>query len=173
MMSDKILVAFATRYGSTAEVAEKIAATLRESGAVVDVRPVREVRSLNEYSTVVLGAPLYIGSWHEEAHRFLTTQHEALVGRSVAIFGLGPLSTSAEEMEGSRAQLDKELAKYPWLKPVAVEMFVGKYDPSKLSFAHRLIAVLPASPLHGLPASDNRDWEAIQAWASELPVQAG
>ncbi|MCC6617242.1 MAG: flavodoxin domain-containing protein [Anaerolineae bacterium] len=172
MMLNKILIAYGTRYGSTQEVAERVAATLRESGADVDVRPAREVRSLDDYRAVVLGAPLYIGKWHEEAHRFVDIHRNQLVQRPVAIFGLGPLSTDAKEMEGSRAQLDKELAQYAWLKPVAVEMFVGKYEPAKLSFAHRLLAAVPASPLHGLSASDNRDWDAIRAWATGLPVTA-
>jgi menaquinone-dependent protoporphyrinogen oxidase len=50
-------------------------------------------------------------------------------------------------------------------------MFGGKYDPSKLSFFHRLLTALPASPLHGLPASDLRDWTAIRAWANDLAAK--
>ncbi len=64
--------------------------------------------------------------------------------------------------------LDKELGKFPWLAPVTVELFGGRYDPSKLRFPDSLIASLPASPLHGAPASDVRDWVAIRAWATSL-----
>ena len=47
-------------------------------------------------------------------------------------------------------------------------MFVGKYDPTKLRFADRLVTKPPASPLHGLDAHDDRDWEAIGAWADDV-----
>ena len=79
----------------------------------------------------------------------------------MAIFTLGPLNPSDAAKQRSRRQLDKELAKYPWLKPVAVEIFVGKYDPSKVSFFERF-----------LPASDHRNWDAIRAWAKALACSA-
>jgi menaquinone-dependent protoporphyrinogen oxidase len=167
-MSALVLVAYATRYGSTQQVAEAIAATLREGGLTVDLQPVRQVRSLEGYRAVVLGAPLYIGAWHKDALNFLSQHQEALASRPVAVFALGPLHDDEKEREGSRAQLDKELAKSPWLAPVAVEMFGGKYDPDKLRFTDKLIASLPASPIHNAPASDVRDWTAIRAWASSL-----
>ena len=89
----------------------------------------------------------------------------------MAIFVLGPTHTDEKEWQGSRAQLDKELAKYPWLNPVALEMFGGKYDPAKLRLADKLLAALPASPAHNMPASDARDWAAIRAWASNLAAK--
>ncbi|MCL5026226.1 MAG: flavodoxin domain-containing protein [Chloroflexi bacterium] len=170
-MTGPVLVAYATRYGSTREVAEAVAATLRERGIEVDIQPMREMRTLEGYHGVVLGAPFYMGNWHNDAQRFLSQHREALAQRPVAIFALGPLSTDEQELLDSRDQLDKELEKYPWLTPVACEMFGGKYDPSKLSFSHRLLAALPASPLHGSPASDLRDWTAIRAWASNLATE--
>jgi menaquinone-dependent protoporphyrinogen oxidase len=165
-MSDSILVAYATRYGSTQEVAEAIAATLRERGLAVDIQPMRNVRTLEGYRAVVLGAALYIGRWHKDARRFLTQYREALTQRPVAIFALGPLHTEEKEFQGSREQLEKELAKFPWLKPVALELFVGKFDPAKLGFPW---TVLPA--LKNMPASDARDWTVIHAWASNLAAQ--
>ena len=167
-MSASILVTYATRYGSTQEVAEAIAATLREAGLDVDFQPVRKVRSLEKYRAVVLGAPLYIGRWHKEAHRFLSQHQAALTQQPVAIFAIGPLQDEEKQWRDVRAQLDKELAKYPWLSPVAVEVFGGKYDPAKLRFPDTLIANAPASPLYQMPASDVRDWTAIRTWASEL-----
>ena len=80
----------------------------------------------------------------------------------MAIFAIGPTSNDEQEILESREQLDEELEKYSWLTPVALEVFGGKYDPSRLGFFHRLVAALPASPLHGLPASDPRDCTAIR-----------
>ncbi len=87
---------------------------------------------------------------------------------AVAVFALGPIQGGEAEWQGAHAALNKELARHPWLMPVAVEVFGGKYNPAKLHIPDRLIASLPASPLHGLPASDIRDWEAIRAWARDL-----
>ena len=162
-MSSCVLVGYATRYGSTQEVAEAVAATLRESGLAVDIQPVREVRTLARYSAVVLGAPLFMFHWHNEALRFLSRHREALTERPVAVFALGPTHDPYDEDEwkDSNAQLEKELAKFPWLTPVALEMFGGKYDPAKLRF--------PINWLAGKePASDLRDWTAIRAWAADL-----
>lgn len=80
-------------------------------------------------------------------------------------------TTLLTEWQGSREQLDQQLAKFSWLVPAAVEIFGGKYDPAKLHLADKLIASLPASPLHGMPASDVRDWNAIRKWTSNLVVK--
>jgi menaquinone-dependent protoporphyrinogen oxidase len=170
-VSDSILVAYASRYGSTQEVAEQVAAALREKGLAVEVQPARQVRTLEGYRAIVLGAPLYIGQWIKDARRFLARHQEALAKRPVALFTLGPTRSGEEEWRGVRAQMDKQLAKYPWLKPVAVELFGGKYDPAKLRFPDSLLATLPASPLHEMPANDLRDKEAIRAWAQGLPAK--
>lgn len=155
-----ILLAYATRYGSTQEVAETIAATLREVGLDVDSWPMQEIELLDNYDAIVLGAPIYNARWHSEAHNFLSRHQEALRQRPVAIFVLGPLSTDDAAMLTSRHQLDKELEKHPWLKPVALEIFIGKLDPTKLGFFERLRST----------ASNHRDWDAIRAWAKALPA---
>jgi menaquinone-dependent protoporphyrinogen oxidase len=170
-MSDSILVAYASRYGSTQQVAEQVAVTLRECGLEVDLEPMRQVLALEGYRAVVLGAPLYIGRWLKDARRFVTRHREALTERPVAIFTLGPTRAGAQEWQGVRTQLDQQLAKYPWLAPVALELFGGKYDPAELRFPDSLLARLPATPLHQMPASDLRDWTAIRAWASSLPAK--
>lgn len=162
-MSASVLVGYATRYGSTQEVAETVAAALREGGLEVDLQAVRQVRSLEGYGAVVLGAPLFMFRLHRDARRFLSRHRKALAERLVAVFALGPVHDPYDEAEwqDSRAQLDKELAKYPWLTPVAIELFGGKYDPEKLRF--------PISVFAGEePASDLRDWAAIRAWAGDM-----
>jgi menaquinone-dependent protoporphyrinogen oxidase len=163
-----VLVAYATKYGSTIEVAAAVATTLRDGGMAVEVRAAREVTTLEQYDAVVLGAPLYIGRWPRDARRFLSRHRQDLAKRPVAIFALGPIGTDPEELQGSKMQLKGMLAKHAWLTPVRVEVFVGKYDPARLRFPDSLLARLPASPLYQKPASDNRDWAAIRAWARGL-----
>jgi menaquinone-dependent protoporphyrinogen oxidase len=165
-MSASVLVAYATRYGSTQEVAEAVASTLRERGLAVDIEPMRDVRTLEGYRAVVLGAPLYMFHWHKDAMHFLVRYREALTQWPVAIFALGPFHTDEKEFQEVREQLEKELAKFPWLTPEAIEIFGGKFDPQKLTFPHNLV---PA--LKNMPASDIRDWTAIRAWASNLATQ--
>jgi len=150
-----ILVAFATRNGSTGEVADAIVGTLRGIGSIVDLRPARTAReSIDGSDLVVLGAPLYSGRWHREAHQFLK-RHRAELGRvPIAIFGMGPRSGDDEAWQHSRRQLDGALAKRGWLAPVAVAVF-GGVDPPKGHRAER---------------RDLRDWEAIRAWAAGLPA---
>lgn len=156
-MATTVLVTYATKYGSTREVAEAIAATLCEDGLRVEILPAREVRSLEGYNEVVLGAALYMGRWHKDARRFLKRHRSALVHLPVAIFALGPLSAGEKEWQGSRAQLDRALAQAPWLTPTAVELFGGVINQAELHYL-----------FNHMPAGDARDWTAIRAWASGL-----
>ena len=163
-MSKPILVAYATLHGSTKEVAEEIAKTLRESGQAVDFQALKDVRSLADYSAVVMGAPFYMFRWHKDARRFLSRHREALQKMPVAVFALGPFNDVEKEWNDVRAMADKTLAKYPWLKPVSVEIVGGKFDPMHLKFPYNLIPAMKA-----MPVTDIRDWDKIRAWASALP----
>jgi menaquinone-dependent protoporphyrinogen oxidase len=154
-----VLVAYATRHGSTREVAEAVAGTLGALGADVELREARDVRGpegfargrVGSWSLVVLGAPLYSGRWHREAHRFLRRHRKDLAGVPVAVFGMGPRSADKEAWRRSRDQLDRAVAKHKWLTPTAVELF-GGVDPAKT----------------GRPRRDLRDWTQIEAWAADI-----
>lgn len=162
-MKTRVLVGYATRYGSTREVAETIAEAVRGAGLDAEVQPLRQVRSLEGYGAVVIGAALYMYHWHKDARRFLARHRAALAERPVALFALGPTHDPHDDKEwlDSRAQLDQDLAQFPWLKPVAIGLFGGKFDPAALRF--------PLNKLAGsAPASDIRDWTAIRAWAVEV-----
>jgi menaquinone-dependent protoporphyrinogen oxidase len=162
-MSDSILIAYATRSGSTQEVAEAMAAALRDDGLHVDCQPLHGTRTLAGYRMVVLGAPLFMFKWHKDAFAFLSRHRRALEKLPVAAFALGPFGDEVKEWGEACAQFDRELAKVPWLVPVAREVFGGKFDPTKLRFPMNLIPALKK-----MPASDLRDWEQIRTWARGL-----
>ena len=167
-MSTSILVAYATRYGSTQEVAEAIASALHDSGGAVDLKPLREVRSLEAYRAVVLGAPLFMFHLHKDALDFLSRHRKAIANLPVAVFVLGPVHDPHDDKEwqDSRLQLDKELVKFPWFSPLTIEIFGGKYDPTALRFPLKMFAGAE-------PASDIRDWDAIRKWAESLAPRLG
>ncbi len=169
-MNDKVLVAFASTHGSTQEVAEDVAATLRAHGLEVDLQPMRNVRTLDGYRAVVLGAPLYMFHLHKDAQNFLSKHQNVLKnGLPAAIFAGGSIENAdAEESKEVRKQLDQELAKFSWFQPVAVEVIGGRFDPANLRFPWNLIPALKMRP-----PSDFRDWPAIRAWAGSLPCQFG
>ena len=89
-MDPRVLVAYATRHGSTAEIAERIGQHLRQAGLSVDVQPVGQVDDLAPYRAVVLSSGVYIGRWHRAATRFLKTHQEKLANRPVRLFSSGP-----------------------------------------------------------------------------------
>jgi menaquinone-dependent protoporphyrinogen oxidase len=156
-MSKPILVAYATKRESTHEVADAIAARLRELGHEAGVWPASEIGMLRPYGAVVLGGALYAGRWHRDARRFLAKHRDELADRPVAVYAMGPMKLEVAQLQGSREQLDHALAKEPWLKPVSVAVFGGAIDPEKLRF-----------PFNRMEASDARDWDAIRSWADEL-----
>lgn len=153
----RVLVAFVTRHGSTREVADAIAASLRADAADVDVRAAWSVRaSVAARDLIVLGAPIYSGRWPLSAHRFLRRHREDLQRVPVAVFALGPRERTDEAWNRSRSQLDRALAKHPWLNPAATALFGGA-DELGRSMS---------------PRRDLRDWEAIRAWAVQISQHA-
>jgi menaquinone-dependent protoporphyrinogen oxidase len=153
----EILCAYASRHGSTREVAEAIAATLGERGIGVGVRPADAVEDVAGYDAVVVGGALYTGRWHRDARRFLARHARALAGKPLAVFAMGPRTLDAPDVRASRGQLDHALARHPELRPFTVAIFGGVVDPSQLRF-----------PFNRMPAGDARDWDAIRAWAQEI-----
>jgi menaquinone-dependent protoporphyrinogen oxidase len=171
-MAASILVAYATKYGSTEGVANAVADELRGIDFDAELAPVGDVPTVDGFDAVVLGTPIYIGKLLKEARTFLARHRRALEEMPVAVFALGPTSRDDDFAEPQQ-QFDDCLADVPWLDPVEARLFCGALDPEALRFPDSLVKTLPASPLRGKPATDGRDWDAIRAWARELPLRLG
>ena len=166
MKENKILIAYATMSGSTQEIAEFVANEFNHLGQSVELRPCREVNDLNSFSGVVIGAPIYMFHLHKEAQRFLKHHHKSLAGLPVAVFAGGPYGpNAAQDALEVRKNLDNELAKFVWLKPVSIQLVGGRFDPELLRFPYNLIPALKQAP-----ANDARNWEEIRAWVQSLPA---
>ncbi|MDX2141179.1 MAG: flavodoxin domain-containing protein [Chloroflexota bacterium] len=162
-MPASILVTYASPGGSTKEVAEAVAQTLREAGQSVDLASMEQVASLTDYLGFVLGAPIYNTLWHQTALTFLTRHQVALTGKPTVVFALGPVQ-KGEPVEFTRArqQLEICLKRFAWFKPIDTQIFGGKMKATDSGFPLNLI-------FKPTPAVDFRDWTAIRAWSAALP----
>lgn len=190
----RILVAYATMAGSTAEVAKAVGEEIAKSGAEVDVLQLDEVKDLEAYDGVVVGAPMIMG-WHRAASRFLR-KHRAVFQRiPLAIFVLAMSLTQTGKMNLDEVPVyvDEKLPKpqkkedslnfrerYTLLsnylkpilqatrpvKPVSIGVFGGRLEYGRLKWW----AVLFAMFIVQAPAGDKRNWPAIRAWAERIPA---
>jgi menaquinone-dependent protoporphyrinogen oxidase len=170
-MLASVFVAYSSRLGSTAEVAQAIAASIRKSGLVVDIAPVSQVGSIPRMTAVILGAPLYIGRFPKEFHRFLARHRVALEILKPWCFVLGPTQAKPGDFEAARHQAIRQLAPYKWFCPADVHVFGGRWDPRHLPFPFSLVTRLPGHPLDKIPAADVRDWTEIEQWATWIARQ--
>jgi menaquinone-dependent protoporphyrinogen oxidase len=172
-VNDTILVAYASRAGSTAGVAEAIGRTLAESGLPVEVRRMQDVQDLSAYRAVVAGSAIQGGRWLPEAMHFMQTHRATLAQKPFAAF-LVCMTLSMPRAAAYREHVATWLAPVRALvRPLSVGLFAGALDISKVpSFGARLKFRL--SVAFGVwTEGDHRDWNAIRAWATELkPILA-
>jgi menaquinone-dependent protoporphyrinogen oxidase len=156
----RILVAYATKLGSTAEIGSFIGTELDAAGHDVAVASVNDVRSLDGYDTVVLGSALYAAHWQRDANRFVQKHRAALEGMRVWAFSSGPL-------DARQASLDLPLT------PHAAEVLAGVPIRGHRTFGGRLAADAPVDPqvLATHPIGDFRDWSRIRRWAAEIAAE--
>jgi menaquinone-dependent protoporphyrinogen oxidase len=164
-MTERILVTYAIRTGSTAEVADAIASRLCDAGLSAEARPVTEVTSLDGYSGAVLASAVRYGSWLPEMTDFLSANRDALSAMPDAYFTMHMLALGDDP--AAAAERVKYSAKArDLITPTDEVFFEGMIDPARLSFLDRLAVRLLKSPV-----GDRRDWERIGAWTDGLALR--
>jgi len=158
----KILVTYATRAGSTFEVAEQVAEGLRAAGATVDVKPVPAVHEVKGYDAVIVGSAIRMGHWLPEAVAFVQAHRETLSHIPTAYFLVSGLLR--DDTPGMRRKVLAFLDPVRTiLEPTSIGLFAGKMDYSKMDWLDRSIAEAVSSS-----EGDWRNWEAIRGWAQDL-----
>lgn len=160
----EILVAYATKYGSTGEIADKIGESLRENGFDVRVASVQRVEALGSFRAVVLGSGVYAGRWRKDAARFLISHKDELAQCPLWLFSSGPAGSGdpVELTKGWRfPQNLQPIASF--IKPRDVALFHGVLDASRMNILERILVKMIKAPV-----GDFRDWNAIAAWAASI-----
>jgi menaquinone-dependent protoporphyrinogen oxidase len=160
-MDKKILVAYGSKRGSTAEIAERIGETLRQKGLQVDVLDAGTVNDLTPYSKIILGSSVYIGRWHKKAVRFLKKNIEVLEKLPVWLFICGPTGPGnpIEQMDG-------------WFYPKSLRPVIERIHPRDFTCFGGKLEMKTLNPFEKLiinkvkaPEGDFRDWQAVASWA--------
>jgi menaquinone-dependent protoporphyrinogen oxidase len=169
-VSNRILVAYASRIGSTAGVAEAIGKVLAEGGAEVDVLPMQDVADLAPYRAVIAGSAIRDRQWLPEAMQFMQAYRLELSRKPFAAF-LVCMTLAMPNAEKYRRGVSDWLQPVRALvRPVSEGLFAGKLDISKIqSWRDRLMFRLSAA-FDVWSEGDHRDWNAIRAWAKSLPA---
>jgi menaquinone-dependent protoporphyrinogen oxidase len=163
-MDKPVLVTYATRAGSTADIAAAIGDTLAARGFRVEIKPVKSQPALDGYAAVILGSAIRMGNWLPEMVKFIQANQSALAAMPTALFTVYMLNTGADE--DSRAAREAYLTSVRALLPNAENVyFEGAMDFSRLSLLDRLISRMVKAV-----EADHRDWGAIKRWAEAVSM---
>ena len=161
-MSKRILVTYATRAGSTVEVAAAIGEVIAARGFDVDVKPIKEKPSPDGYQAVLVGSAIRMGNWLPEAIEFVKVNQEALNQMPIALFTVHMLNRDDdEESRANRLAYLKDVR--PLFDAAEEVFFAGKFDMSRLSFLDRMISKAVKAV-----DEDCRDWDRIRGWAQTV-----
>jgi menaquinone-dependent protoporphyrinogen oxidase len=168
----KILIAYASEFGTTGEVAEAIGEVLCQEGNTVETKWVNNVKDLNNYDAVIIGSPIRYDKWMSEATEFVTANQKILQQLPVAYFFtclvLHKLNPKGDL--DAKEYSDKLQALVPQVKPVSIRGFVGVLDYSKMGFFSRILMKVILFN-KGVKEGDYRDWDAIRAWAKDTQLK--
>ncbi len=161
-MGKRVLVAYGSRAGSTAEVAQFIGEQLCAAGLAAEVRPAKEVRDVAGYAAVVMGSGVRMGRLYGDVMRLAKKQRAALAALPVAYFTV--CMSLKENTPENVALAEGYLAPLREIKaPVSQGLFAGRVDPNTMEPLFRFMM-----SRGGMETGDWRDWEAIRAWSGEL-----
>jgi menaquinone-dependent protoporphyrinogen oxidase len=159
----RILVAHASRMGSTAEIAQRIGEQLRTAGHDVDVRTCTEAPDTSNYDAVLIGSALYLGRWLTTARRYLQSQSESLSRRPTWLFQSGPCGQGFDLAAVEVPRAVRRLSAHIGLAPPTT--FGGRLDASRATT--RLSRWMATGALAG----DFRDWDHVQKWTAQVAAQ--
>lgn len=158
----KVLLAYASRYGSTREIAEAIVEVFGWSNLPADLKDVRDVDSIDEYNAVILGSAIYMGQWMKEARQFVDRFEDDLKSRPVWIFTSGPIGDDPfpkEDPPETPAMMERTGAQ-------EYRSFSGRLDRSKLGLGEKIVATVVRAP-----EGDYRNWTSIRDWAKSVAAE--
>jgi menaquinone-dependent protoporphyrinogen oxidase len=167
-MNNKLLVTYASRTGSTAEIAEAIGKSLSQNDMNVDVLPMQDVKDLAPYSAVIVGSAIRQAKWLPEGMKFIQDHRAELARKRVATFTVCitlAMSNSDQYRQAVREWIAPVRTR---VEPISEGLFAGKLDFRRLPFSFDTLKFRLVVALGIFPKDDRRDWKAIHDWVESL-----
>ena len=165
----KVLIAYASKYGATTEIVQRMAARLTERGLEVQALPAGAVDDLTGYDAFIVGSAVYIGAWLKDATRFVERNRAILAVHPLWLFSSGPISQDTHDDAARKLRegaVKKEIAGLATsLGARDHHVFFGALDRGKLRVPDKWFASIPAFPGS---EGDFRDWDEIDAWSTAV-----
>jgi menaquinone-dependent protoporphyrinogen oxidase len=155
-----VLVAYASRYGSTRQVAERIALELTQSGRTAEAAPLTAELDLGKYDAFVIGSAVFYGKWMQEAVEFVRNNAGLISTRPVWLFSSGPLGGVMKERGSAIPMEIPELERI--VRSRGHRIFFGRLERQSLGRLDGFVAKVVG--IQG----DFRDWDDIAGWAAEI-----
>jgi menaquinone-dependent protoporphyrinogen oxidase len=158
-MDKRILIAYGTVAGSTKEVAQAIGEEMQNAGALVEIKPVEDVKSVAGYDGLVVGSAVRMFHLLGKTRRFLRKHKKALANLPLAFFVVcltmgEETPENIEKAKGySKPMLDVK-------DPVSLGLFGGCIDHEKLTDFF-------GKSMKSVPEQDHRDWDKIREWGKD------
>ena len=168
----KILITYASQFGSTAKVAESIGDYLLQKGIVIETRWIKEVKALSQYDAVIIGSPIQFDRWRSEATSFVLENEAVLANMPVAYFFtcLVLVNPTAKAIKQAQGYADKLQALSSQVSPVTIGQFAGALNKNKMPFFYRFM-FKGLTAVTGIQQGDYRDWDAIRSWTNRTYSQ--
>ena len=187
----RALLVYATKHGSTREVADAVAGELRTAFGDVDVLEAGSAPPPAGYDAVVVGGPMIMG-WHRDAERYLKKHRDQLASVPFALF----VTAASLTEDGMTAFQGVPVAKDTWLvkkpgnadkltrkeryalpshylgdiskacapaRPRTVAFLAGSLDLTTMNVFEKLFVLL----IVGATPGDGRHWDFVREWAAE------
>jgi menaquinone-dependent protoporphyrinogen oxidase len=164
-MSNKVLITYASRHGSTEGIAERIAVAVRARAIDADVAAVEDVRDPDGYDGYVLGSAVYAGSWLGSMKAFIHRHRATLRRHPVWLFSSGPLSTDPSELSEAVPRDIVGIEREIEARGHAVFPGAWRRDAQPIGVLEKVMHAIPAAR-EALPEGDFRDWDAIDRFAA-------
>lgn len=161
-MSRNVLIATASKHGSTFDIADEIARALTRRGFHVTDTAASDVTGIDQYEAVIVGSAVYAGRWMPEALAFITRHAAELASRPVWLFSSGPIGDPPQP-EGDPTGIPDMVER---TRALDHRVFAGKLDPDRLGLGEKVIVGMLRAP-----RGDFRDFPAVAAWADDIADQ--
>ena len=176
-MTNRVLICYGTRYGTTTEVVQEMSKTAEEVGAQVDVVHLKKGTPFpapEEYDLVIIGSGIQTGMWTKETLAFIEQKLQSLSTTKVALFVVSGYAGNPDKVAEAQTEfLDKMSEKYPGLSPISTALIGGMFEFKKYNLIVRaLVKRMVKSqmpPGEEVPEKiDFRDWDMIRDWIKEI-----